>query len=344
MDEIESLISKFLKGQCQDDEIVNIEEHLRKEDIDAEINQALDKFGFAVQLLAESHHWERTPPDTESKLLLDKIKAGIHNKKPPLTIYLRYPRVWWIAATIILLIACIPAFFLFYNNRDIPGATTLTGAETQWGQKANLYLPDGSHVILNAGSRLIYPKAFGAMREVTLEGEGFFEIAEDSQKPFIVRAGDLVATVLGTSFNINAYPNQNVTQVAVIEGEVQVAIDKQEEGLQEKRHLAMKYLATYYKPKQIIKVETQYNAHLVAWKEGVIQFENTPFSEVANTLERWYGVKFSVANPPIGDCNIYGTFKNKSLKSVMDALQKTIDIHYKFEGNVVRVYGKGCER
>ncbi len=341
--DIDSLLKKFKDGQYEEEDLRTLKNCLNRPDMAPKIEQGVDNFGLAVQFVADENNWEQEPPDQAAKDLYKRIEANIDTEKPTITLNKRSFYAWNVAAGLILVIAGIFAYIWYKTTHRIPGTTKLTGIETKRGQKAWFELPDNSKVILNAGSRLIYPKEFGTTREVTLEGEAYFEIAKDSQKLFIVRTGDLETTVLGTSFNINAYPEEQVIKVAVIKGKVQVAVDDGSEKFNKKRQLVGRSLATYHKPEQLIEVETQDNSDLVAWKEGVIHFDNTPFSEVAKTLERWYGVKFFIGNEKIGRCNIYGEFENRSLKSVMNALQEAIDMSYEFDGDVVRVRGKGCE-
>ena len=214
---------------------------------------------------------------------------------------------------------------------------------SEYGQKSTIPLPDGSVVKLNAGSKLIFPKLFeGDTREVTLEGEAFFEVARNENKPFVVRSGDLVTTVLGTSFNVKAYPEDPEIAVAVATGKVKVETVSSG-GEAKPQFLTPNMVASYNLTAQKINISSYNNiSNLLAWREGVLQFDAVPFTEVASTLERWYGVTVTLENENIGQCLIVGTFKNKSLARVMQVLKHAIDIEYQLTTNGLTVRGNGC--
>src|SRR5690554_440681 len=158
------------------------------------------------------------------------------------------------------------------------------------GQKSTIHLPDGSTVVLNAESTIAYGSDFGKVhRDVFLKGESFFEIATDSLLPFRVFSGELVTVAFGTSFNINSFDERSV-QVQLATGRVRVFHEGREEeqvfldpgegvSLMEDHSLRKK------------KFDVQKAFH---WKEGILFFERTPFSQVVVDLERWYGVDIKV--------------------------------------------------
>ena len=183
-----------------------------------------------------------------------------------------------------------------------------------------------------------------------LEGEAFFEVSEDPERPFMIRTGDLITTVLGTTFNIRFYPEEPQIKVAVASGKVRVekAENKStpQEDADDKAAAVLKanMLASYNQANSQLKVESRESiADLIAWKEGVLKFSGTRFSEVVKTLEKWYGVKINVENERLGDCVIFGEFKNESLMRVMQTLQYAIDIDYQLTDQGLTVNGLGCE-
>lgn len=200
------------------------------------------------------------------------------------------------------------------------------------GQKAILFLSDGSKVMLNAASTLRYPKEFeGNIREVYLEGEAFFEVSESS-RPFIVRTNQLAVRVLGTSFNVNASSDTREHAVSLVTGKVELhPADGNQQYL---------ILSPGEKGKVssaaggLVKASFDYEEE-IAWKEGVLLFKDIPLAEALNRIEKWYGVEFSTADLPLQDYHVTGRFDNESLGNVLLSISFTTKINYKIEGNKI---------
>lgn len=246
---------------------------------------------------------------------------------------------------VIAFMVVIAAAFLIYHMQN-PGwlgdeRVVYLEKATTAGQKLTVLLSDGSKVQLNSGSKLLYPEKFAKdVRQLTLEGEAFFEVVRRDQSPFKVRSGKLITTVLGTSFNIKAFPENQKIEVAVATGEVQVA-DADEKKLAPQL-VRSNTLASYNPAANKIEVQPFDVQSLIAWKEGVVKFDETRFEEVASTLQRWYGVKIMIENKRIGNCVLYGEFENTSLQSVLRMLKVAIDIEYEFTAEGVSISGNGC--
>lgn len=250
----------------------------------------------------------------------------------------------WKKAVVFLLI--VVATFLVYHFQHPGwwrgGNVTLLEKVTLSGQKATILLADGSTVHLNSASKLVFPEKFGPRtRKLTLEGEAFFEVSQQAQKPFTVFSGKLKTTVLGTSFNIKAYPEDQKIDVAVAEGRVAVSGTQDSETSQ--HILTTNTLAIYHPVDDEIKIDSANVEGLIAWKEGVVKFDGTRFDEVARTLEKWYGVKFIIGNERIGNCVLFGEFENASLNSVLKLIQVAINIEYEFTAKTVKISGHGCD-
>ena len=259
----------------------------------------------------------------------------------------------WLRGLFVLVIIVAAGVWYYFNHQEPVTTAEVAYVEkvSEYGQKSIIPLPDGSSVKLNSGSKLVYPQLFeGNTREVILEGEAFFEVSEDPERPFMIRTGDLITTVLGTTFNIRFYPEEPQIKVAVASGKVRVEKAENKSTPQEDADdkaaavLTTNLLASYNQANSQIKVESRESiADLIAWKEGVLKFSGTRFSEVVKTLEKWYGVKINVENERLGDCVIFGEFKNESLMRVMQTLQYAIDIDYQLTDQGLTVNGLGCE-
>ena len=205
--------------------------------------------------------------------------------------------------------------------------------ENPKGQKLTVYLADGSQVILNAGSKLSFTKPFRPdRREVTLEGEAFFEVAKDSLRPFQVTSGALTTTALGTSFNIAAYPNDEHIQVSLTTGKVKVDY-RQTAGTQkpEAYYLVPGEQLGYDKVQSVFSKQPFDIEKVLAWKEGIIYLENADQATVIKTLERWYGIQIGIKGKSATPWNVNARFNNQSLKSVLISLSYTMDFIFEIE-------------
>ena len=200
------------------------------------------------------------------------------------------------------------------------------------GQKLLVTLPDNSLVKLNSESKISYPSSFSdSIRIVTLVGEAFFDIQKDSLKPFLIHTKNITTQVIGTSFNINAYPEEKDVQVALLTGKVKVQDYDNNEY--------------YLNPGQLINIsDNDYEIELFnyqksfGWKEGIIRFDNASFQEVIQKLERWYGVKFTYnQNQSIPEWNYQGVFANATLKEVLQVLADSEGFNFEINSDIVTI-------
>ena len=186
---------------------------------------------------------------------------------------------------------------------------------TEWGQKLSVALPDGTLVKLNSGSNLSFPKSFeGNTREVVLQGEAFFDVVKNPEKPFIIKTGELTTTVVGTSFNINAYEEHSAIAVTVLTGKVKV------ESALSQVHLLPNEQGVMNKKSQNISKEQVKASEVLLWKDGVLKFEDAPLGQVADALERWYGVSVEFENDKAAMCTLSGTYDNEYLQAVLESI------------------------
>ena len=173
-----------------------------------------------------------------------------------------------------------------------------------YGAEYDLVLPDGSKVYLNAGSVLRYPERFNdTQREVFLTGEAYLEVVHDDRHPFIVQTHDVAIRVLGTTFNINVYPDSKWVKTTLVEGKIEIQCGG--------RHIEMKpgTQVAYCKETH----ETTYhpvNTRLyTSWKDGYYDFENMELEELAQIFTRWYNVQIDFAEPELKNLRFSGRLK-----------------------------------
>ncbi|MBP2830678.1 DUF4974 domain-containing protein [Aquimarina sp. U1-2] len=201
------------------------------------------------------------------------------------------------------------------------------------GRQSKIRLPDGSIVWLNAGSALSYPSVFtDTERVVSLDGQAFFEVVEDTVRPFRVNSLGLTTTALGTSFDVNAYSDQNKeVKISLVSGKISI----------ENKSLKTENI-TYPGEQLIYSIKDQKSSirsfdlkEVIAWKEQILYFKNASLSEVIQKLERWYGVEIQLKNRPSKNWNLTGEFKKQKLKRVLDRLSFIEDFNYKIKGKII---------
>lgn len=281
---VEALFRRYLENKCTPDEVAlllghfragNDEERLRKliaEQLDVE-NADAGKHRHAVQEVYAS--------------LASQIIKPIRQEpvRPLIAPYLRIAAIW-----LLVLCSAGAALYMFKHREKENLPVAMRHVEAATGERKEVLLPDSSHVWLNAGSSVDYPLVFqGNERNVSLTGEAFFEITRDPAHPFVIRSGALRTQVLGTSFNIKAYPDDSAIAVSVVTGRVQVSSAKSSVDLSPDQQ------AVYEKSDDYLVSRPYPNAGaLAAWKEGKLQFRNKPLHEVVRTLERRYAVSIHV--------------------------------------------------
>ena len=213
-----------------------------------------------------------------------------------------------------------------------PTALTYNIVTTPRGRQFSLLLPDGSRVWLNAGSSLRFPTAFaGKERRVELTGEAYFEIAKDKSKPFFVHTNHTETEVLGTSFNISAYPDEDAVDATLIEGRIRT-------GLPAGQVTLMPDQVTLMPGEQAkigVRVEVDHQANVeqaIAWKNGAFNFENMGLKEVMRQLARWYDLDV-LYEPGVKDFKFGGEMsRNVPLSSLLKGL-KDMEVHFRIEND-----------
>lgn len=201
------------------------------------------------------------------------------------------------------------------------------------GQKLTVFLSDGSKVKLNAESKITYQKPFEShQRLVILEGEAFFEVTPDVEKPFVVQSGELEIRVLGTSFNINAYPELSKISVAVKTGLVSV-MNFTDKGTTDKESLKINpaEMVTYSKAQEEFKISDYNPEEVLSWSDGVLFFENATMEEFVRKIERWYGIDIVIKRKQPVVKGITGIFKDQTLEEILIGVHEASEFEYEFK-------------
>lgn len=192
-----------------------------------------------------------------------------------------------------------------------------------YGSRSNITLADGTKVWLNAGSRLIYPSFFAdKTREVFLTGEAFFDVQKNEQKPFVVKTTDVLVEVLGTQFNIAAYPEDFGVQTVLSSGSIE--IKSVNSGRRENGVLLKPGELAYFNKKTLETTKQKVNLEeYTLWTDGLFNFSNTDFNRITKKLERYYNIQFQYDDPLKGSMQISGKLDvTKEKAEVFEYLQR----------------------
>ena len=299
-------------------------------------------------------HWSASYPDNEKFLeLLDSIELSSHvkersedmrasilsqlNKKIDQAIRREvWLKIVSVAASVAILIG-ITGYFSYqqgYKHQN----SQLVELANPLGMKSTVTLPDGSRVILNAGTVLKYPNAFvGKDRMVKVTGEAFFEVVSDPDRPFIGKADELNVQVFGTKFNVKAYEEESSVEVTLAEGKVGVRLDDQTNMLQ----LVPGQQICYDKMnKDLLKREVNID-YYTSWKEGKYYFNSMPFEEIARRLERSFDVDIHIASEKLKNIVITGDFVHgENLEQIMRVMTADQRMKYRIDGDQVYISEK----
>lgn len=219
------------------------------------------------------------------------------------------------------------------NSTAIP-ADAYNSLLVPYGRRSRVQLEDGTVVILNAGSRLVYPAAFkDNKREVYLEGEAFFDIAPNAQSPFFVYASGIETEVLGTTFNVSAYPDDAQQNLVLVSGSVRLHL--REHGLFGKhaQQLEPSQMATVSPKGGDLQVSRVNVMTYTAWKDGRLLFVRTPMKDILKKLTRYYNIQLDLASTQPGLETCSGDLDlEENLDDVLDVICATNSLRYERHG------------
>jgi transmembrane sensor len=273
--------------------------------------------------------------DEKLDTLLDKIHHKL-NIDEPRTIHLKNNRlIRWISKVAAIIL--IPVLtYLFYtiseNNRLINQITTVSVDSLEViapvGSRTVVELSDGSVIHLNYGSRIKYPQNFkGETRGVVLTGEGYFEVAHNPDKPFVVATARIDVKALGTVFNVNAYPENKDIATTLIEGKVLIEKIKNNGNIEPIKELTPGQHVTYEKSTGVVKSSQEQVEKYIAWKDGRLVFDNEPIDQVAQRLSRMFNVEIQVGNE-VKKYKYTVTFADEPLFQILELLSAATPISY----------------
>lgn len=330
-----ALYEHYLQGKCTPEEI-----------------QLLERY-------QDDFQWKTWTSDLGNKERIhDEIYHRLHQEIHPVLQKTKYSAIRWMAAAAVLIIAT--GGMLLFNSQKLNfgNKPTLNNAvfQTRMGEKKQIILQDGTTVWLNAGSKLILAKDFNEdRREVELVGEAYFDVTHSKSKPFEVHTKMFNINVLGTAFNVKAYPtdlNASATLIrgsiamrGLSEGSKQIILKPSEKAVflnldqQERRHPKASDFSLpsgvsiqhYMQRDDSVIVET-------AWKSNNLEIYDQTFAEIKDILERWYDIEIIFQSSKVKNYRFRANFKNESIIDVLKSLKKAQYFNYEMKDRTVTIF------
>ncbi|HBL74188.1 MAG: hypothetical protein A2W90_17705 [Bacteroidetes bacterium GWF2_42_66] len=235
---------------------------------------------------------------------------------------------WKVAAVFFFLVACT-GILAYINSgwNSLPGNESYTTVSTNNGQNSRIILPDSSVVWVNSGTTLSYNTNFAAKnRHIRLSGQAFFKVARNEEMPLTVTCNDLQVKVLGTEFDVSAYPEDQNISVVLESGSVKLlhANDKSFGYT-----LSPGEKAEFNVARGNLSVNKVNSYNYTSWKDGILIFEDAPMRDVIEKLERWYDINIEVKNENVYKLVFNATIVNESMGDIFDLIKFSCAVNYK---------------
>lgn len=357
-----SLLSKKMAGEASPEELEELQDLIAQH----------PDWQYAIQSIQDI--WSIRPePDTlkaESafEIHLERMsRQNIHFQDPSdsdtiINITRPRSRRWYFAAAAILVLALSWFGFRQFSQKTSPelALRQVNEITTRPGSKTRVELPDGSIVWLNAGSKLTYNRDFNQqLREVSLTGEGFFDVARNKEKPFIIHTSTINVKVLGTVFNVKAYPQDKRTETSLIRGSVEVTIQSRPDDkiiLSPSEKLIVENGNARLEKQKNSSVKTnEIAANIITlnritvnpidstiaeteWVNNRMVFRDETFEDLVVQMQRWYNINIEIRDESLKNKRLTGIFESETVTQALDALKFSLPFKYDQEGNNIFIH------
>jgi len=334
------LFDRYVRQQCSNEEVEELVALLQQADVDETLAEPMRNL------------WDRLKEErTDNNVDWENMYSNISISQEDDLVLIskqninRRKRLMKIAATIIILVGIAGSYFYFVekktniSNQVVSVQTVAPKNIPAANQTQTIHLPDGSTVILNAESKLNYPSSFaGTNREVYLTGEGYFDIKHNTKQPFLVHTGKITIRVLGTAFDIKAYPLDKSIEVTVTRGKVQVLKENKSLGL-----ITANQQISFSKNTEEFIEKVVDTKPILAWKPTEIIFNDMTMLDAAKKIEQRFNTTVEFANAAIKDCRVTATFsEDDMLEEMLTVICGVTKTNYTITKNKVVIDGKGC--
>lgn len=340
------LLTKELIGELSPDEALELNTSIKSNPL-----YARERDNFKM-------YWNSGIADTsDDEVLFQKISSKIREEDPgfniqPIDTFKRNFGFIWKAAAILLIISS--SLYVYRTNLQRYNKPVYQVLSTLAGKRKILILPDGTTVTVNSDSKLSFPARFSdSTREVFLTGEAFFDVHKDHKHPFIIHTGKMNIRVLGTAFNVKAYPNDKFSETTLIRGVIQVTLTDRPADritLKPTEKLILNYSGNYTNETKATAPKTNSLAQITylqkqdstvvetSWLQNKLIFKDQDFETLSHTLERRYNISFQFENDEIKQLRFTGSFENETITEVLNALQLIERFRYKRTEDRIIIY------
>jgi ferric-dicitrate binding protein FerR (iron transport regulator) len=277
--------------------------------------------------------WDKTPKyftKEQQESDLNKIKHQIAERDARFGKKVNLKN-WFVRAAAILVLPIMLGIGWYLGHSGLQAKTAVCEVSAPQGQISKCVLADGTQVWLNAGSTLSYDAMWnGNIRDVKLDGEAYFIVAKNKKKPFVVTSGQAQIKVLGTIFNLKAYPNENLIEATLEEGKIEFSLTK---GNAEPIELKPGDQLVYHVAEKKIELGVVETYLHTAWKDGKYVFKDADLQTIVHELERLYDVKIHTENDSLLNLRFRGMFEyDQNIFSALETLERTTNLRYRMNG------------
>ncbi|MGQ8335650.1 FecR family protein [Sunxiuqinia sp. A32] len=300
--EEEKVFDEELKASAKDADLAEIEKTVEQ----IELHYKLNKFNSAKAY--------------------NNIQSRLNNKSGKVFALMMNKAYLLRIAAVLLLVAMVGSVWYFSDSQALISAKLSEVSVDDFGI-SRVELPDGTTVTLNRETKINYPDEFSQdVREVYIEGEAFFEVTPNPKKPFIIHAGDASIEVLGTSFNVNAYPESELVEVVVSTGKVQVYNELDEHLTKNKLILDPGDKGIFVNASKELLKMTNEDPNYMAWRTHHLIFRETNLNEVITQLSKLYRIQIEVSGLNLEEVKYSGHFENQSVEFILEVISRTLEI------------------
>lgn len=313
--EIEQIILRNLSGEASCDDVIIFSEWLASSARNKESFLKIKKYWDAEVAGAKLQN-----PEAIYNKLLDRIRKA-ERKETVRRLWIRYA-----GAAAVAIIVGITGYWIGGQRNVTPVQyySYITGNSV-----SSFELPDGTEISLNKNSTLSYSSSYGEkVREVSLEGEGYFSVMKDKEKAFVVDLNGSRISVLGTVFNVKNYSKENVTTATLVEGSIRFETPEQQILLKPDQQLV------FNKSENQIGIENVSTDLITAWKSHLIKYKSISFKEFLDMLKDRYTVDIVLSNEILGEQKVTGSFdESLAVDQILNLMKKNLSFRWKKEGD-----------
>lgn len=322
----EDIIEKVLDGLASKDDARLVAEWFATIDGQAYLSSKMDKdfASFSGKSgYEELFVGENIPTEDMYHIIMQHIKKR------------KLRRILFRAASILIPFVLVSGLFFQLNSKvDLFGQTKMEEVYVPKGERLQFMFQDGTRAYINSDTRVRYPQQFGLSdRTIYIEGEAYFDVSPNKNRPFIVELEKGSIKVLGTSFNVEAYKEDKDIRVTLDEGKINLI------SWTQKQHILNPGERIIYNKESgdctIVKEEETQS--ISSWKKDIITFSNTPMTEVLEKLNRWYDIEFIIEDQEVLKYSYTIILENTLLENVLLDLEKVAPVQFTVEGKVVKV-------